>query len=325
MKGILRRLQGHPRIGEATAYPILFTIGFCHLLNDMIQSVIPAMYPVLKESYGFTFAQIGLITLVFQLTSSIFQPFVGAYADRHPQPYSLSMGMCLSLAGLLGLAFSTRYAAILLTVALIGGGSSVFHPEASRVAQMASGGRKSLEKLQERLAKLSGGVAVLYVGAATEVEMKEKKDRVDDALAATRAAVEEGIVPGGGVAYIRATSALEGMKGENEDQTTGIQIVKRAIEEPLRQIVANAGGEGSVVVNKVREGKDAFGYNARDDKYEDMLKAGIIDPTKVSRVALENAASIASMFLTTECVLAEKKSEQPAVPAMPGGGMGGMM
>ena len=181
------------------------------------------------------------------------------------------------------------------------------------------------EKLQERLAKLAGGVAVLYVGAATEVEMKEKKDRVDDALAATRAAVEEGIVPGGGVAYIRATAALEGMKGDNEDQTTGIQIVKRAIEEPLRQIVANAGGEGSVVVNKVKEGKDAFGYNARDDKYEDMMKAGIIDPTKVSRVALENAASIASMFLTTECVLAEKKSEAPAMPAMPGGGMGGMM
>ena len=172
---------------------------------------------------------------------------------------------------------------------------------------------------------LAGGVAVLYVGAATEVEMKEKKDRVDDALAATRAAVEEGIVPGGGVAYIRATAALEGMKGDNEDQTTGIQIVKRAIEEPLRQIVANAGGEGSVVVNKVKEGKDAFGYNARDDKYEDMMKAGIIDPTKVSRVALENAASIASMFLTTECVLAEKKSEAPAMPAMPGGGMGGMM
>ena len=184
--------------------------------------------------------------------------------------------------------------------------------------------RLDKEKLQERLAKLAGGVAVLYVGAATEVEMKEKKDRVDDALAATRAAVEEGIVPGGGVAYIRATAALEGMKGENEDQTTGIQIVKRAIEEPLRQIVANAGGEGSVVVNKVREGEGAFGYNARDDKYEDLLKAGIIDPTKVSRVALENAASIASMFLTTECVLAEKKSEQPA-PAMPAGGMGGMM
>ena len=182
------------------------------------------------------------------------------------------------------------------------------------------------EKLQERLAKLAGGVAVLYVGAATEVEMKEKKDRVDDALAATRAAVEEGIVPGGGVAYIRAVEALEGLKGENDDQTTGIQIVKRAIEEPLRQIVANAGGEGSVVVNKVKEGKGAFGYNARDDKYEDMLAAGIIDPTKVSHVALENAASIASMFLTTECVLAEKKEENP-LPGMPAGaaGMGGMM
>ena len=180
------------------------------------------------------------------------------------------------------------------------------------------------EKLQERLAKLAGGVAVLYVGAATEVEMKEKKDRVDDALAATRAAVEEGIVPGGGVAYIRATEALEGLKGENDDQTTGIQIVKRAIEEPLRQIVANAGGEGSVVVNKVREGEGSFGYNAREDRYEDMLEAGIIDPTKVSRVALENAASIASMFLTTECVLAEKKVETPMAP-MPAGGMGGMM
>ena len=181
------------------------------------------------------------------------------------------------------------------------------------------------EKLQERLAKLAGGVAVLYVGAATEVEMKEKKDRVDDALAATRAAVEEGIVPGGGVAYIRATAALEGLKGENDDQTTGIQIVKRAIEEPLRQIVANAGGEGSVVVNKIRESKKAnFGYNARNDRFEDMLKAGMIDPTKVSRVALENAASIASMFLTTECVLAEKPVENP-LPAMPAGGMGGMM
>ena len=201
---------------------------------------------------------------------------------------------------------------------------------AARVAQIRASIEKATsdydkEKLQERLAKLAGGVAVLYVGAATEVEMKEKKDRVDDALAATRAAVEEGIVPGGGVAYIRATAALEGMKGDNEDQTTGINIVKRAIEEPLRQIVANAGGEGSVVVNKVREGEGAFGYNARDDRYEDMLKAGIIDPTKVSRVALENAASIASMFLTTECVLAEKKSEQPAMPAMPAGGMGGMM
>ena len=182
------------------------------------------------------------------------------------------------------------------------------------------------EKLQERLAKLAGGVAVLYVGAATEVEMKEKKDRVDDALAATRAAVEEGIVPGGGVAYIRAVASLEGMKGENDDQTTGIQIVKRAIEEPLRQIVANAGGEGSVVVNKVKEGEGAFGYNARDDRYEDMLAAGIIDPTKVSRVALENAASIASMFLTTECVLAEKKEDSPLQTlATAGSGMGGMM
>ena len=181
------------------------------------------------------------------------------------------------------------------------------------------------EKLQERLAKLSGGVAVLYVGAATEVEMKEKKDRVDDALAATRAAVEEGIVPGGGVAYIRAVAALENMKGANEDETTGIQIVKRAIEEPLRQIVANAGGEGSVVVNKVKESEGTMGYNAREDRYEDMLAAGIIDPTKVSRVALENAASIASMFLTTECVLADKKTEAPAMPMPQGGGMGGMM
>ena len=171
------------------------------------------------------------------------------------------------------------------------------------------------EKLQERLAKLAGGVAVLYVGAATEVEMKEKKDRVEDALAATRAAVEEGIIPGGGVAYIRAISALDKLKGENDDETTGIAIVKRAIEEPLRQIVANAGGEGSVVVNKVREGKGAFGYNARSDRYEDMLEAGILDPTKVARVALENAASIASMFLTTECVLAEKKEPVPPMPA----------
>ena len=200
---------------------------------------------------------------------------------------------------------------------------------AARIAQIRAGieAAKSdydREKLQERLAKLSGGVAVLYVGAATEVEMKEKKDRVDDALAATRAAVEEGIIPGGGVAYIRAVAALENMKGDNDDQTTGIQIVKRAIEEPLRQIVNNAGGEGSVVVNKVKESKGNVGYNARDDKFEDMLEAGIIDPTKVARVALENASSIASMVLTTECVLAEKKVENPA-PAMPQGGMGGMM
>ena len=176
----------------------------------------------------------------------------------------------------------------------------------SKIAQASTA--FELKKAQERLAKLAGGVAVLYVGAATEVEMKEKKDRVDDALAATRAAVEEGIVPGGGVAYIRATEALEGLKGANEDETTGIQIVKRAIEEPLRQIVANAGGEGSVVVNKVREGKGSFGYNAREDRYEDMLEAGIIDPTKVSRVALENAASIASMFLTTECAIVYNES-----------------
>jgi chaperonin GroEL len=180
------------------------------------------------------------------------------------------------------------------------------------------------EKLQERLAKLAGGVAVLYVGAATEVEMKEKKDRVDDALHATRAAVEEGIVPGGGVAYIRAQEALEKMKGDNEDETTGIGIVRRAIEEPLRQICVNAGVEGSIVVQKVREGKADFGYNARTETYEKLYDAGVIDPTKVARVALENAASIAGMLLTTECVLSEIKEEKPAMPPM-GGGMDGMM
>lgn len=182
------------------------------------------------------------------------------------------------------------------------------------------------EKLQERLAKLAGGVAVLYVGAASEVEMKEKKDRVDDALSATRAAIEEGIVPGGGVTYIRAIKLLDGLKGENDDEQTGIEIVKRAIEEPLRQIVTNAGKEGAVVVQKVSEGADDFGYNARLDKYENLFKAGVVDPAKVTRVALENAASIAGMFLTTECVIVDKKEENPA-PAMPpmGGGMGGMM
>ena len=182
------------------------------------------------------------------------------------------------------------------------------------------------EKLQERLAKLAGGVAVIYVGAASEVEMKEKKDRVDDALSATRAAVEEGIVPGGGVAFIRAIQSLEGVEGENVDQNYGIEIIKRAIEEPLRQIVQNAGGEGSVVVQKIKEGSDDFGYNARVDEYQNLLKTGVIDPTKVSRVALENAASIAGMFLTTECVLVEEKEDEPA-PAMPpmGGGMPGMM
>src|ERR1700709_2674292 len=182
------------------------------------------------------------------------------------------------------------------------------------------------EKLQERLAKLSGGVAVLYVGAATEVEMKEKKDRVDDALHATRAAVEEGIVPGGGVAYIRAIADLESLKGLNEDETTGVQIVKRAIEEPLRQIVVNSGIEGSIVVQKVKEGKADFGYNARTDKYENLIGAGVIDQTKVGRVALENAASIASMLLTTECVLADDpEDEKGGMPPMGGGGMGGMM
>ncbi|MCR9011354.1 MULTISPECIES: chaperonin GroEL [Gabonibacter] len=181
------------------------------------------------------------------------------------------------------------------------------------------------EKLQERLAKLAGGVAVLYVGAASEMEMKEKKDRVDDALSATRAAIEEGIVPGGGVAYIRAIEALNGLKGENEDETTGIEIIKRAIEEPLRQIAHNAGVEGAVVVNRVKEGKKDFGYNARIDEYQNLLEAGVIDPKKVARVALENAASIAGMFLTTECVLVEeKKEEAPAMPPM-GGGMPGMM
>ncbi len=180
------------------------------------------------------------------------------------------------------------------------------------------------EKLQERLAKLSGGVAVLYVGAPSEVEMKEKKDRVDDALSATRAAIEEGIVPGGGVAYIRAIESLEGLKGDNEDEQTGIEIIRRAIEEPLRQIVFNAGKEGAVVVQKVKEGKGDFGYNARTDKYENLHAAGVVDPAKVTRVALENAASIAGMFLTTECVIVDKKEENPA-PAMPNPGMGGMM
>jgi len=181
------------------------------------------------------------------------------------------------------------------------------------------------EKLQERLAKLSGGVAVLYVGAGSEVEMKEKKDRVDDALSATRAAIEEGIVPGGGVSYIRAIEAVAKLKGDNDDEKTGIEIIRRAIEEPLRQIVTNAGKEGAVVVQKVSEGTGDFGYNARMDRYENLLAAGVVDPAKVTRVALENAASIAGMFLTTECVIVDKKEENLA-PQMPmGGGMGGMM
>ena len=177
------------------------------------------------------------------------------------------------------------------------------------------------EKLQERLGKLAGGVAVIYVGATTEVEMKEKKDRVDDALNATRAAVEEGYLPGGGVAYIRATEALKNLKGDNEDETTGIRIIERAIEEPLRQIAANAGVEASVIINKIREGKGDFGYNARTDEYVNMYEAGVIDPTKVARVALENAASVAGMFLTTECGIVDIPEPAPAAPAMPAGGM----
>ena len=200
---------------------------------------------------------------------------------------------------------------------------------AARVAQLktqiaATKSSYDKEKLQERLAKLAGGVAQLNVGAASEVEMKEKKDRVDDALSATRAAIEEGIVPGGGVAYIRAQEALANVKGENEDEQTGIEIVRRAIEEPLRQIVHNAGKEGAVVVDKVRNGKGDFGYDARRDEYKPLLAAGVVDPAKVTRVALENAASIAGMFLTTECVIVDKKEETPA-PAMPNPGMGGMM
>lgn len=201
---------------------------------------------------------------------------------------------------------------------------------AARISQIRSQIEKTTsdydrEKLQERLAKLAGGVAVLYVGAPSEVEMKEKKDRVEDALSATRAAVEEGTVPGGGVAYIRAAEALENLETENDDELTGVEIVKRAIEEPLRQIVQNAGKEGAVVVQKVREGKGDFGYNARNEKYENLYETGVIDPTKVSRVALENAASIAGMFLTTECVITEIKKDEP-MPQMPmGGGMGGMM
>ena len=209
------------------------------------------------------------------------------------------------------------------------GGAGAKEAIAARVAQIRAQIEQTTsdydrEKLQERLAKLAGGVAVLHIGAPSEVEMKEKKDRVDDALSATRAAVAEGIVPGGGVAYIRCIAALKELKGDNDDEQTGIDIVTRAIEEPLRQISSNAGVEGAVVVQKVAEGKDDFGYNARTDKYENLYAAGVIDPAKVTRVALENAASIAGMFLTTECVIAEKKD--PAAPApMPAGGMPGMM
>ena len=201
---------------------------------------------------------------------------------------------------------------------------------AARVAQIkaqieSTSSNYDKEKLQERLAKLAGGVAVLYIGAPSEVEMKEKKDRVDDALSATRAAIAEGIVPGGGVAYIRCLDTLDELKGDNDDENTGIAIIRRAIEEPLRQIVATAGLEGAVIVQKVKDGKGDFGFNARTDSYENFFATGIIDPAKVTRVALENAASIAGMFLTTECVIADKKEDAPAMPAMPNPGMGGMM
>jgi len=215
-----------------------------------------------------------------------------------------------------------------VTIIVNGGGSK--DKIQSRIGQIKSQMETTTsdydrEKLQERLAKLAGGVAVLYIGAPSEVEMKEKKDRVDDALSATRAAIEEGTVPGGGVAYIRAIAALDGLKGVNEDETTGIEIVKRAIEEPLRQIVENAGKEGAVIVQKVKEGKDDFGYNARTDVFEKLCKTGVLDPAKVTRVALENAASVAGMFLTTECVIAKKRDDNP-VPMPPmNPGMGGMM
>ncbi len=236
-------------------------------------------------------------------------------------------GMQLSAATLQDLGTAEKVTVNKETSTIVNGAGDK-NTIANRVAQIKSQIETTTsdydrEKLQERLAKLAGGVAVLHIGAPSEVEMKEKKDRVDDALSATRAAIAEGIVPGGGVAYIRCLAALKDLKGENDDEQTGIAIVERAIEEPLRQIAANAGVEGAVVVQKVSEGKGDYGYNARTDKYENLLAAGVIDPAKVTRVALENAASIAGMFLTTECVIADKKEENPA-PAMPAGGMGGM-
>lgn len=212
---------------------------------------------------------------------------------------------------------------------IVNGAGESSHIQA-RIAEIKSQIEKTTsdydrEKLQERLAKLSGGVAILYIGAATEVEMKEKKDRVDDALHATRAAVQEGVVVGGGVALVRASSVLDTVKGDNEDQDTGVNIIRLAIEAPLRTIVENAGGEGSVVINKIKENTGNFGYNARTDVYEDLFEAGVIDPTKVTRLALENAASIAALLLTTECVVADVKEDGPAMPPMGGGGMGGMM
>lgn len=240
---------------------------------------------------------------------------------------SADKGMALSTATMQDLGTANKVTVTKENTTIVNGAGSK-EAIAQRVAQIKAQIAQTTsdydrEKLQERLAKLAGGVAVLHIGAPSEVEMKEKKDRVDDALSATRAAIAEGIVPGGGVAYIRCLAALDGLKGDNDDETTGIDIVRRAIEEPLRQIANNAGVEGAVVVQKVREGNGDYGYNARTDTYENLLASGVIDPAKVTRVALENAASIAGMFLTTECVIAEKKEDNPA-PAMPAGGMGGM-
>ncbi len=240
---------------------------------------------------------------------------------------SADKGMALTTATMQDLGTATKVTVTKENTTIVNGAGSK-EAIAQRVGQIKAQIAQTTsdydrEKLQERLAKLAGGVAVLHIGAPSEVEMKEKKDRVDDALSATRAAIAEGIVPGGGVAYIRCLAALDNLKGDNDDETTGIDIVRRAIEEPLRQIANNAGVEGAVVVQKVREGNGDFGYNARTGEYENLLAAGVIDPAKVTRVALENAASIAGMFLTTECVIAEKKEDNPA-PAMPAGGMGGM-
>ena len=240
---------------------------------------------------------------------------------------SADKGMALTTATMQDLGTATKVTVTKENTTIVNGAGSK-EAIAQRVGQIKAQIAQTTsdydrEKLQERLAKLAGGVAVLHIGAPSEVEMKEKKDRVDDALSATRAAIAEGIVPGGGVAYIRCLAALDNLKGDNDDETTGIDIVRRAIEEPLRQIANNAGVEGAVVVQKVREGNGDFGYNARTDTYENLLASGVIDPAKVTRVALENAASIAGMFLTTECVIAEKKEDNSA-PAMPAGGMGGM-
>ena len=240
---------------------------------------------------------------------------------------SADKGMALTTATMQDLGTATKVTVTKENTTIVNGAGSK-EAIAQRVGQIKAQIAQTTsdydrEKLQERLAKLAGGVAVLHIGAPSEVEMKEKKDRVDDALSATRAAIAEGIVPGGGVAYIRCLAALDNLKGDNDDETTGIDIVRRAIEEPLRQIANNAGVEGAVVVQRVREGNGDFGYNARTDTYENLLASGVIDPAKVTRVALENAASIAGMFLTTECVIAEKKEDNPA-PAMPAGGMGGM-